>query len=147
MGTNEFRTFDFKGIVVRVITDEKAKPWFVGNDVCGILGYKNPSRSVNDHCNNLKILKLTDSVVLDIPPRGLQIFPESDLYRLVLRSNMPVAESFQDWVVEEVLPQIRMTGVIKRESFTVDLKRTVSYSMTYATPSIPIFAKLAWPNR
>ncbi len=43
-------------------------------------------------------------------PRGEYIIPESDLYRLIMRSNMAEAERFQDWVVEEVLPQIRRTG-------------------------------------
>lgn len=46
-------------------------------------------------------------------PQGAQpynIIPESDVYRLVMRSNLPDAERFQDWVVEEVLPSIRKTG-------------------------------------
>lgn len=38
------------------------------------------------------------------------IIPESDVYRLVMRSNLPGAVEFQDWVVEEVLPSIRRTG-------------------------------------
>ena len=38
------------------------------------------------------------------------IIPESDVYRLVIRSNLPGAERFQDWVVEEVLPAIRKHG-------------------------------------
>lgn len=46
-------------------------------------------------------------------PQGAQpynIIPESDVYRLVMRSNLPDAERFQDWVVEEVLPSIRRAG-------------------------------------
>ena len=38
------------------------------------------------------------------------IIPESDVYRLVMRSNLPDAERFQDWVMEEVLPSIRKHG-------------------------------------
>lgn len=40
----------------------------------------------------------------------MKIIPESDVYRLVMRSNLPNAERFQDWVVEEVLPSIRRAG-------------------------------------
>lgn len=40
----------------------------------------------------------------------MKIIPESDVYRLVMRSNLPDAERFQDWVVEEVLPSIRRAG-------------------------------------
>lgn len=35
---------------------------------------------------------------------------ESGLYWLILRSDKPLAEPFQRWVCEEVLPQIRKTG-------------------------------------
>ncbi|EPP6381374.1 BRO-N domain-containing protein, partial [Vibrio alginolyticus] len=37
--------------------------------------------------------------------------PENDIYRLVMRSNKPDAEKFQDWVCEEVLPKIRQDGM------------------------------------
>ncbi len=81
-----------------------------GEDVAEVLGYANSSRSIQDHCKAAQILKSTDSVVLEIPPRGLQIIPERDVYRLVMRSKLPAAEQFEEWVVSEVLPQIRKTG-------------------------------------
>ena len=52
-------------------------------------------------------------------PRGLTFINEPGLYRLIMRSNMPKAEDFTDWVCGEVLPSIRKTGkyslVAKRE--------------------------------
>ncbi|WP_281257971.1 Bro-N domain-containing protein [Caenispirillum bisanense] len=38
------------------------------------------------------------------------VIPERDLYRLIMRSKLPAAERFEDWVVGEVLPAIRKTG-------------------------------------
>lgn len=35
---------------------------------------------------------------------------ESGLYKLIMRSDKPVAKDFQDWVTREVLPAIRKTG-------------------------------------
>ena len=70
----------------------------------------NGSRDIQRHCKRAKLLKSTETDVLEIPPRGLLIIPESDLYRLIMRSNMPDAERFQDWVMEEVLPKIRKHG-------------------------------------
>lgn len=35
---------------------------------------------------------------------------EKDVYRLIMRSNLPDAEKFQDWVCDEVLPSIRKHG-------------------------------------
>lgn len=38
------------------------------------------------------------------------IIDEAGLYSLVLRSKLPAAEAFQEWVVAEVIPSIRKTG-------------------------------------
>ena len=35
---------------------------------------------------------------------------EPQLYKLVIKTNSPVADKFQDWVTEEVLPSIRKHG-------------------------------------
>ncbi|WP_342221943.1 BRO-N domain-containing protein [Candidatus Fukatsuia endosymbiont of Tuberolachnus salignus] len=35
---------------------------------------------------------------------------EPNLYRVIFRSNKPGAKPFQNWVFNEVLPQIRKTG-------------------------------------
>lgn len=46
-------------------------------------------------------------------PGGRQqiiIIDEVGLYSLVLRSKLPAAEAFQEWVVAEVIPSIRKTG-------------------------------------
>lgn len=40
----------------------------------------------------------------------MTIIPERDLYRLVMRSRLPSAERFEEWVVGTVLPAIRKTG-------------------------------------
>lgn len=107
--TNEM-IFNFKGNELAAITDENGDPWFVAKHVADLLGYKNSSRDIHRHCKSLKMLKSTESVLLDVPPRGLVIIPERDVYRLVMRSNMPEAEKFEEWVVGEVLPSIRKTG-------------------------------------
>ena len=35
---------------------------------------------------------------------------EQNLYKVIMRSDKPQAEPFQDWVCDEVLPTIRKTG-------------------------------------
>ena len=91
---------------VRVIV-QGGEPWFVASDVAKALGYERPNDAVNAHCKKVNKFSYGES------PRGAQpynIIPESDVYRLIMRSNLPNAERFQDWVVEEVLPSIRKTG-------------------------------------
>ena len=91
---------------VRVVLRDDV-PWFFASDVAKALGYSNPSRSVQDHCKHAELFRTTNTVGLNINPRGELVVPESDVYRLIMRSNLPNAERFQDWVVEEVLPSIR----------------------------------------
>lgn len=40
----------------------------------------------------------------------MNIIPERDLYRLIMRSKLPTAQAFEEKVVGEVLPAIRRTG-------------------------------------
>lgn len=95
---------------IRVIKDEKGEPWFLAPEVCRILGYARPNDAVTAHCKHAKILKHGEIPYLEINPRGVYIIPESDLYRLTMRSQLPGAVDFQDWVIETVLPAIRKTG-------------------------------------
>lgn len=95
--------FDFDGAAVRVITDKLGDPWFVANDIAVALGYAKPENAVGRHCK----------AATTTPKRGggfMTIIPERDLYRLVMKSKLPAAERFEEWVVGEVLPSIRKTG-------------------------------------
>lgn len=84
--------------------------WFVAKDVAECLGYSDLDKAVRNYCNHPKVLKPAISAGLTSSPRGINIIPESDVYRLVMRSKLPAAEQFQAWVCEEVLPTIRKTG-------------------------------------
>lgn len=98
--------FNYKGVEVRTIIDENGKPWFVANDVAKILGYEKPNNAIHMHCKKFNKINCPELGYI-IP---INVIPESDIYRLVMRSNLPEAEKFQNWVVEVVLPAIRKTG-------------------------------------
>lgn len=83
------------------------KPYFVANDVARALGYSNPSKATNDHCKNAVMRRGNDSLGRE---QEFKFIPEGDIYRLIVRSNLPSAERFEKWVFDEVLPQIRKTG-------------------------------------
>lgn len=90
-------------------------PWFVASDVAKSLGYDNPANAINTHCKKINKITLSPDlggreISSKMPPVVMNIIPESDVYRLVMRSNLPNAVAFQDWVCEEVLPAIRKTG-------------------------------------
>jgi len=108
---NAIVSFAFEGHEVRGF-EYAGEPYFVGNEVAAALGYANPKNAVATHCKSLKLLKSLESGLLGIPcgPRGMNIIPERDVYRLVMRSNLPTAEAFEEKVVGEILPSIRKTG-------------------------------------
>lgn len=98
--------FNFSGAQIRVITDAQGEPWFVAKDVADLLEYSNPHEAVRTHCKGVREIL--------IPSAGgdqmTKVMPERDVYRLIMRSKMPAAEAFEEWVVGEVLPSIRKTG-------------------------------------
>lgn len=103
-------TFIFDGKTLRVVTDQDQNPWFVGAEVASILKYARPRDAVRKFCKHAKTLKGVESTLLTSSPYGIKIIPESDLYRLIIKSRLPAAEKFETWVMETVLPTIRRTG-------------------------------------
>jgi prophage antirepressor-like protein len=100
--------FDFDGAAIRVITDRLGDPWFVARDVADALGYSKPENAVARHCK----------AATTTPKQGggfMTIIPERDLYRLVMKSKLPSAEKFEEWVVGQVLPSIRKTGTFSAQ--------------------------------
>ena len=97
----------------------EGETWFIGKDVCEALGYTNSRKALGDH---VKENHKTDGVTIRDPIGREQkpiIIDEAGLYSLVMRSKLPQAEAFQEWVVSEVLPAIRKTGsYINPRSFT-----------------------------
>lgn len=132
----------FNGADIRMVQDENKEVWFVADDVCKVLGYKNTKAAIAAHCD-----KVTDSkdmvegetelckkiTVKDANGQGRAMIAinEPDLYRLIMRSRMPDARKFEKWVVEDVLPTIRKTGKYA-------VKRKIDYaSATDATTVAP----------
>ena len=101
---NEIQKFDFKGALLRALTDEAGEPWFVAKDVCDILEISNPSDA-------LKRLDDDERSRFNLGRQGeTNIVNEAGLYVLVLGSRKPEAHEFKRWVTHEVLPSIRKTG-------------------------------------
>lgn len=89
------------------------KPYFVANDVAKALGYSNPSKATNDHCKHAVYGRGNDSLGRE---NNFKYIPESDIYRLVIGSQLPTAERFESWVFDEVIPSIRKNdGYIKNQ--------------------------------
>lgn len=95
----EFRTFWIDG-----------KPYFIGKEVATKLGYKNSRDALKNHVKDKH--KKDGVAIRDAIGRkqDVTLISEPGLYTLILKSTLPAAEKFQDWVTEEVLPTLRKTG-------------------------------------
>ncbi len=99
------------------VTGTSEEPLFCLVDVCKVLEIKNASMAKRKlKGGGLKIIEGGSSVTnqygdTEIEQKNFLTFiSEQNLYRLVMRSNKPQAEPFQDWVCGEVLPSIRKHG-------------------------------------
>jgi prophage antirepressor-like protein len=112
-------SFNFNNETIR-ITGTFEDPWFVAKDVCSILGLENVTNTVKPLPEKWRGLKLLST------PSGNQntnIINEAGLYRLIMRSNKKIAQKFQEWVCEEVLPSLRKKGEYKmKEEYLLKLE-------------------------
>jgi hypothetical protein len=103
------RVFAFEDQAVRVAIGPDGEPMFDISDVARILGYH------RNHCNGVFLRNICKGATeMTLATDGSQIIstviPERDIYRLVLRVNVPKGERFAAWVAGEVLPAIQKTG-------------------------------------
>jgi len=103
------QTFSFNKNTIRIVGTYD-KPWFVAKDVCELLDIK-------DNRSALRILPDKWKGEQVLPTLGgnqnMAIINEFGLYKIIMRSNKPNAEKFQEFVCEEILPSIRKTGEYK----------------------------------
>ena len=102
------QTFAFEENHIRIIV-ENGEPLFCAPDVCKALGYANTADALRKHCREDGIAK-RDTIDNLGRKQHTTFINEQNLYRLIMRSQLPSAERFQDWVCGEVLPTIRKTG-------------------------------------
>lgn len=119
MNTN-IQTFTFKSQNVRVEI-RNGEPMFCLKDVAEILEIKDAkSRNFNLNQKGVEIIPL--------PTKGgiqqITFINEPNLYRVIFRSRKAEAVKFQDWIFEEVIPQIRKTGGYQVEQKTTADDRT-----------------------
>lgn len=97
------------------------KFYFPASKVATILGYSNPRDAVRRHCITeipyvvKRDVGVNTGVKTDGSPAVQYIsttfIDEGNLYRLITKSKLPLAQQFERWVFDEVLPLIRQTGM------------------------------------
>lgn len=114
---------------VRVAMTENGEPLFCLADVAKALGYSRPADAVSNHCKGV--------VVSPTPTNGgiqqIKFGKEGDVYRLVMKSKLPEAGIFQDWVCDDVLPSIRKHGAYMTQDVIERTLQDPDYLIQLAT--------------
>lgn len=133
----------FCGQNVRLQKDLKTDSiYFVADDICKLLGYKNTPDTIAKHCTQ-EIKK--DYFETSEGPRAFSMIAEGDLYRLIFRSQKEEAKAFEKWVVEEVLPEIRKTQkykVSRKLSYSPSTTATLEDSTNSSSPQVELFPRM-----
>ena len=115
-------THEFFG-KLEIIRGEDDKVYFPATEVANLLGYSNPHKALIDHCLDpgvtIREVGVETGKKKDGSPAIQKVkrkyITEGNLYRLIVRSKLPQAVTFERWVFEEVLPEIRANGMYLTE--------------------------------
>ena len=109
------QTINFNDQTIRIVGTYDS-PMFVASDVCKILGLANVTdtlRSLPDKWKQICDLGFSEVTSTARKTQGMNCITEAGLYKIIMRSNKPIAQKFQEIVCEEILPSIRKTGEFK----------------------------------
>ncbi len=104
---------------MRIRVNDDGNPMFALNDVCGVLGITNANNTKTRMRQGYPYIHTMEvGVVTGKKKNGTDaiqyiettFIDESNLYRCIFQSRKPEAETFQNWIFDEVLPSIRKTG-------------------------------------
>lgn len=98
--------------------------WFVASDVAKVLGYKSPKDAVRQHCRERGAVKHRIPTTSGV--QEMTLINEPNVYRLIVKSQLPSAEQFEQWLFEEVIPSIRKTGI-----YGIDRRKTSNFVQRY----------------
>ena len=88
------------------------EPLFCLKDVCRVLELQVTPTKNRLKKDGVSLINLTDSLGRE---QQAIFVNEQNLYKVIMRSDKPQAEPFQDWVCGEVLPSIRKNGAYMTE--------------------------------
>ena len=88
------------------------EPLFCLKDVCRVLELQVTPTKNRIKKDGVSLINLTDSLGRE---QQAIFVNEQNLYKVIMRSDKPQAEAFQDWVCGEVLPSIRKNGAYMTE--------------------------------
>ena len=116
------KTFNFNENTIRVIGTYN-EPWFIAKDICNILGLTNITNALLNIPEKWMSLTLLKS---SYNSQHMIMLSEPAVYKLIMRSNKPIAQKFQEHVCEVILPNIRKHGEYKLQSIIDEKNKEIN---------------------
>lgn len=104
--SNELMIFNNKDFGEVRMVEIDGRPYAVGSDIAKCLGYKRPSKAVSDHCKGV----LKQSILTNGGKQEMNVIPQGDIIRLIVKCSLPQADKFERWIFDDVIPQVLSTG-------------------------------------
>ncbi|QVU21319.1 bro-a [Troides aeacus nucleopolyhedrovirus] len=109
---------------LRYVLERDQQVRFVAKDIADKLNFKNTKKAINDHVDakykttykqgEQFVTPASNSVVKRGDPLYLQphtvLITKSGMIQLIMKSKLPYAIELQEWILEEVIPQVLCTG-------------------------------------
>ncbi|MGK7876776.1 MAG: Bro-N domain-containing protein [Xenococcaceae cyanobacterium] len=100
------KAFEFEGNQIRFVGTTDRPEW-IAQDVCDILETGQAGNVLRNFSSNQKGMYTMHTLG---GKQEMLTVTEAGLYRLIFQSHCSVAERFQNWVFDEVLPSLRKYG-------------------------------------
>jgi prophage antirepressor-like protein len=109
---NKYFDFIFDHENLFVIMDNNDKIWFSGNDIAKILEYKTPQKVIEKfvparYKKQFQDIDVDNKKYTKKYQNKSMFIDEIGLFRLSIKSKQKKAIEFQEWIINEILPELR----------------------------------------
>lgn len=118
---NQLQIFQNESFGDLEVLEVEGKFLFPATEVAKKLGYKDPYKAISQHTKSKGWA--IHPVLSSGGTQNTKFIDEGNLYRLITNSKLPQAEQFEEWVFDEVLPQIRRTGKYEEPKSPMEIMR------------------------
>lgn len=128
--------FEKEGMQIEVLVRD-GKEYFPAKEVAEALGYVNPHDAILTNCRKegVAFSEVSQNTGFGTPVlKKKKYIDEGNLFRLIVKSQLPGAAKFESWIFDEVLPAIRKKGSYSltesREKINVMIEMKVEEKLT-----------------
>ena len=127
-------------ILLTSYIDNDSQIWFKAKEVAEILGYKKPDDAIKRHVSELHKKKILENQHGTNNCSMTYFIDEPGFYEISLRSKLPKAKTFREWVCAKVLPSIRKYGHYSKFDSRFDRRVVIDDKKYYKHPIFSNYA-------